>query len=160
MRITEEQFLAKYPIYKKHYVKYDPNPKATKQTCDCVVRAFCKLLNAEWNKVYILLCRIGEKLYDMPNSPKVEKHLLKQLGFQEVTRQKGMPKWNCKELCEGSALNGNSFYCFQNGHVFAIEKGKAYDKNPFIFTSGVNKVWIKTKTTISRYKQLKSKYNI
>lgn len=60
---------------------FNPNPtsKIDKKTGkpkrwtkgDCVIRAFCGVLNLPWDIVYGDLCKLGAKYHDMPNSRKI-----------------------------------------------------------------------------------------
>ena len=69
------------------FIKTNPHP-AGKKTGDCVVRALAIAEDKKWIDVYDTLCKVGRKLYEIPNSRKVYENYLILGGW---TKQR-MPK--------------------------------------------------------------------
>jgi hypothetical protein len=70
---------------------FNPNPsaKVDKKTGkpkrwnkgDCVIRAFCGVLNLPWDIVYSEMCDLGLKYHDMPNSRNIIDKYAKKKGL-------------------------------------------------------------------------------
>jgi len=107
------------------YINFNPNPKQ-KRVGDCVIRAICKVLDMDWDDVYIQLCLQGFKMKDMASSNPVWGSYLKQRGFLQVTIPNTCPDCFtvddfCKEHPEGVFVLGTGT------HVVAVVDGDYYD---------------------------------
>ena len=103
------------------YEYYNPNP-CNKRVGDCTVRAICKILNKEWQDVYIDLCLLGLKMCDMPSSNNVWGEYLNKQGYERHI----IPESETVEsFCEGHP-NGKYLLALQS-HVVTIENGNYYD---------------------------------
>ena len=70
---------------------FNPNPDARldKKTGkpkrwhkgDCVIRAFCGVLNLPWSDVFEQMCKVAAKNFDMPNSHKTIDKYAKEKGL-------------------------------------------------------------------------------
>ena len=77
------------------FTYFNPNPDARidKKTGkpkrwskgDCVIRAFCGVLNLPWTMVFHEMCIIAEKQFDMPNSHRVIDLYAKQKNLIKVS---------------------------------------------------------------------------
>ena len=75
----------------KKFIYFNPNPtaKVDKKTGkpkrwnkgDCVIRAFCGVLNSTWDIVYADMCKLGAKYHDMPNSHSIIDKYAKKNGL-------------------------------------------------------------------------------
>ena len=78
-----------------YFTYFNPNPdaKIDKKTGkpkrwnkgDCVIRAFCGILNLSWSVVFNEMCSVAAKMFDMPNDPKVIEAYAKSKGFIKVS---------------------------------------------------------------------------
>lgn len=103
------------------YEYYNPNP-CNKRVGDCTVRAICKILNKEWQDVYIDLCIDGLLQCDMPSSNNVWGNYLKKEGYERYIVPDG-------ETVESFCIkhpNGKYLLALQS-HVVTIENGNYYD---------------------------------
>ena len=112
---------------------YNPNPlqKFHKNgtpvrwsECDCVVRAFSKVLDLPWKKTYEMMCKIGMDNYTMPNSPKAIDVAAKAANFRRVTYKVGerKPLW----VWARNHKKGTFLVCTVR-HIVAVVNGKVYD---------------------------------
>lgn len=79
----------------KYFKYFNPNPdaKINKKTGeprrwnkgDCVIRAFCGMLNLSWCVVFKEMCDIAYKLFEMPNSNKTIDNYAKSKGLIKVS---------------------------------------------------------------------------
>lgn len=103
------------------YEYYNPNP-CNKRVGDCTVRAICKILNKEWQDVYIDLCIYGLLQCDMPSSNNVWGQYLQNNGYERHI----IPESETVEsFCEEHP-NGKYLLALQS-HVVTIENGNYYD---------------------------------
>lgn len=78
-----------------NFIYFNPNPdaKIDKKTgkpkrwnkSDCVIRAFCGVLNLPWSMVFKEMCLIAAQEFDMPNSHKVIDKYAKEKGLIKVS---------------------------------------------------------------------------
>ena len=59
---------------------YNPNPH-NKSTGDCVIRAITKVIGADWDTVYVLMCAEGFLLKELPSTDNVWRSFLSKNGF-------------------------------------------------------------------------------
>ena len=78
----------------KNYIYFNPNPDARIDKNgkprrwnkgDCVIRAFCGLLNKSWSSVFAEMCTTAGKMFEMPNSHKVIDKYAKDNGLIKVS---------------------------------------------------------------------------
>ena len=110
---------------------YNPNPdaKIDKKTgkpkrwhrCDCVIRAFCCALNLPWNIVFIDLCNVAVKMFDMPDAPRVIDKFAEQNGLVKVSLPDYMSVYDF-------AYNfGGTYICNIRSHVVCIKNHQIND---------------------------------
>lgn len=112
---------------------YNPNPKQRYRKdgtpynwteCDCVVRAFSKVLDLSWKKTYEMMCKVGMDNYTMPNSDKAIDVAATAADFRRVTYKASerKPLW----VWVRSHKKG-TFLVRVSGHITAVVDGKVYD---------------------------------
>lgn len=104
---------------------YNPNPH-NKSTGDCVIRAITKVIGADWDTVYVLICAEGFLLKELPPTDNVWRSFLSKNGFHRYMVQDAVidgytVKQFCKENPEGT------FLLFVGEHVIAVIDGDYYD---------------------------------
>ena len=118
----------------KHYFPrfayFNPNPTdeidpATGEPAkwkkgDCVVRAFCGVLDLPWEEVYSDLCAIGAEYHDLPNSDQVWKHYAKQKGLARMKR----PDMNVSEF---AASHDGVYLVMLKSHAVCVKGNKVQD---------------------------------
>lgn len=100
------------------YKKYNANPKG-KKTSDCAVRALCTFLDIPYEIVYMDLCKLGAKMYTVPNDTET---LISYLQEKECTvishiAKKGEKRPRVKDFTQGTHLLfvANHITCVKNG---------------------------------------------
>ena len=107
------------------YVPYNPNP-AGHQVGDCVIRALTKVLNKDWEYVYMEVVAQGYTDYDMPSSNSVWGNVLKNNGFHRHIIPDTCP--NCYTVKNFCTEHPFGEYVLATGtHVIAVEDGNYYD---------------------------------
>lgn len=107
------------------YINYNPNPKQ-KRVGDCVIRAICKVLDMDWDDVYIQLCLQGFKMKDMASSNSVWGAYLKSKGYLQVTIPNTCPEcYSIRDFCEDNPKG--TFVVGTGTHVVAVVDGDYYD---------------------------------
>ena len=107
------------------YKYYNPNPYK-KSTSDCVVRALTKVLDKDWDTVYVELCSVGFDLKEMPSSNNVWRTFLSQKGFQRYFIPCAHPyNYTVKEFCEDNPKG--TFLLFVGEHVISAIDGDYFD---------------------------------
>lgn len=80
---TSNNFLYENP---NPTVKYKKNGAPYKwHKPDCVIRAFSIATEKSWTEAYDILCEIGRKTFDVPNSRDVLDIALQNEGFKKMT---------------------------------------------------------------------------
>lgn len=80
------EFFNPNPTAKKTYksgAKAGKHPKWDKP--DCVIRAFSGATGKSWEECYDILCEIGRKRFDVPNSRETLDEALAAQGFKKVS---------------------------------------------------------------------------
>lgn len=103
------------------YKYYNPNPQGHR-VGDCTVRAISKVLNKEWEAVYIDLSIQGLKMADMPSSNSVWGRYLQDNGFERHFAEIG----TTVEEFTHSHTKG-AYVLAISGHVVAVVDGDYYD---------------------------------
>lgn len=110
------------------YQFYNPNPFG-KNTIDCTIRALSKVLDAEWNDIYLDLMVSGYCLKDMPSSDDVWRSFIEDRGFKRHTLPDTCP--NCYTVADFAADNPEGTFLLyvigEPGHVVAVKDGDWYD---------------------------------
>lgn len=107
------------------FTYYNPNPKQ-KRVGDCVIRAICKVLDMDWDDVYIQLCLQGFKMKDMASSNSVWGSYLRSRGFLQITIPNTCPDcFTIRDFCKDNPQG--TFVAGTGSHVVAIVDGNYYD---------------------------------
>ena len=107
------------------WVKCNPNPLG-KTTGDCVVRAIAIATNRSWRETYRDLCRMGERMGDLPNANAVWGAYLREQGARQFLLPESCPECItvqafCERYPEGVYVIGTG------DHAVAVIDGDAYD---------------------------------
>lgn len=102
------------------YRQYNPNSCGIK-TGDCTVRAISKLLDKEWDEVYIGLCIQGFLMCSMPSTNSVWGTYLRNHNCERIS----IDPITVIEFCE---QHPKGKYLLATGtHVVTVENGDYYD---------------------------------
>lgn len=117
--------------YVQRYSYFNPNPaeRIDKKTGepkswgkgDCVIRAFCGVLDLPWEKVYSDLCRVGAECHNLPNTDEVIDRYAKGKGLIKRTLR---PQTSISMFAESH--DGTYFVCLR-GHAVCVKNNKVYD---------------------------------
>jgi len=107
------------------WIRCNPNPMG-KQAGDCVVRAIAVATEESWNRIYDDLCRLGQRMCDMPNSNSVWGRYLKERGFEQFLLPESCPECVtvrafCNRYSEGTYVIGTG------NHAVTVMDGDYYD---------------------------------
>ena len=107
------------------FIHFNPNP-IHESAEDCVVRAFCKVLNLPWEEAYLQLCMKGLEMYNWGNSNAVWGALLHDKGFKRGIIPNTCPdcftvKDFCREYPTGVYVLGTGT------HAVAVVDGDYFD---------------------------------
>lgn len=107
------------------YEYYNPNPLG-KITGDCVVRAICKALDAQWADVYLGLCLDGLKSGDWGNVNNIWSAYLRDRGFERQVIPNTCP--DCYTIADFAQDNPEGTYVVATGtHAVCVKDGTIYD---------------------------------
>ena len=107
------------------YQYYNPNPK-NKHTGDCVVRALCKALDAEWLDIYAALCLEGAHAGDWGNVNSVWDRYLRQRGFNRSAIPTTCP--DCYTVGDFARDHPRGTFILATGtHTVCVQGGTIYD---------------------------------
>lgn len=107
------------------FVKYNANPEG-KNVGDCTVRAISKLLNKEWQDIYIELMIQGLMQCDMPSANHVWGNYLKSKGYHRNVISNELPDdYSVIDFCKDHSKG--SFLLALPSHVIATKDGNYYD---------------------------------
>ena len=109
-----------------NYVYYNPNPDARRgkhwHRDDCVIRALAGALHKSWTTVYLELCEIGLKHFDIPLSDKVINAYMKEQGWE----LRKLPCWT--SVAQFAIQHPNGTYVIRiHGHLTRMTNGVIYD---------------------------------
>ena len=107
------------------YIYFNNNPKGRSDT-DCVVRAISRVLNADWESIYINLCSVGLSECAWGNTNHVWGKYLRGLNF----RRKAIPNMcpECYTIRDFCKDHPDGTYILATGtHVVAIIDGDYWD---------------------------------
>lgn len=107
------------------WIKYNPSP-AGRTVGDCAVRAICKALKIDWETAYLMLCKAGYQMADMPSSDAVSGAVLRQEGFYRKTIPNSCPNcYTARDFCIDNPRG--TFVLYFGGHVATVVDGQLFD---------------------------------
>lgn len=106
------------------WIKYQPNP-CNRSTGDCSVRAIAKALKVDWETAYLINCKMGLSMCEMPSSDIVTSAVLRQNGFKRADIPGYMKNYTVKNFCEDNPVG--TFVLYTGGHVVTVCDGNLYD---------------------------------
>lgn len=107
------------------WINFNENPNGIK-TGDCVIRAISTALDQDWEKTYIDLCLIGQKMGDWGNSNPVWDYYLKEKGFSRSVIPNNCPL--CYTISDFAYEHPQGTYLVATGsHVVAVIDGNYID---------------------------------
>ena len=112
------------------YREFNPNPNPNHKRDkigDCVIRAFCKALNVDWETVYVELSKMGLEMHAMPNDKVVWKKFLENAGFEKhiVSNAVGTKRPTTASFAKS---HQTGTYVLQMAkHIVTCEDGLYYD---------------------------------
>lgn len=107
------------------YVAYNPNPYH-KRVDDCVVRGITKVLDRDWNSVYLGIVMQGYMSKNMPSSNAVWGEYLRRKGFRRYAIPNMCP--DCYSVIDFCEDHPTGTYLLATGsHVIAVVDGDYYD---------------------------------
>lgn len=107
------------------WINYNPNPVSAR-VGDCAVRAVAKALNIDWEKAYLMLCKAGYQMGDMPSSDSVWGAVLRQEGFYRTSIPSSCP--DCYTAADFCIDNPKGVYVLGfGGHVATVVDGQLFD---------------------------------
>lgn len=119
------------PTYRQsnaHFTYHNENPKNSKSSGDCVIRAISFATGNGWDKTFTDLCTLGLKMKAMPNDNKVYRKYLEQLGFEQRSqpRKPNNTKYTVKEFAKW-AYPKNTYIISVANHLTVVRGGKIID---------------------------------
>ena len=104
---------------------YNPNPEGHR-VGDCTVRALCKVLDKDWDTVFVGLCVTGLELGNMPSGNVVWGEYLWDRGYRRHLIAADCPfSVTVKDFCE-MFPDGNYILALDK-HIIAVSNGDYYD---------------------------------
>lgn len=105
--------------------KYNPNPTG-RSVGDCAVRAIAKALDIDWETAYLIICKNGLQMGDMPSSDSVWGAVLRQHGFYRSAIPNTCPDCYTAEDFAEEHPHGTYVLGF-GGHTATVKDGILYD---------------------------------
>ena len=107
------------------FIYYNPNPQ-NKLVGDCVIRAICKLMNRDWEDVYIDIALQGFIMHDMPTANHVWGAYLKDNHFIQTLLPNSCPDcYTVRDFCTDFPIG--SYLLAIGNHVVAVKDGDYFD---------------------------------
>lgn len=107
------------------YKYYNPHPSQRK-TGDCVIRALSKVMNKDWQDVYVDLCIEGYLACDLPSANFIWGKYLIRNGFKRDIIPFDCPE--CYTVEDFAQEHPLGIYVVGTGtHAVAVEDGIIYD---------------------------------
>lgn len=108
-----------------NFIYYNPNP-LDKRTGDCVIRALTKLLNADWDTVFVDLFTTAFAMKDMMDHNIVWNEYLESLGYQRHIVPVTCPLcYSIADFCDDHP--SGKYVVATDSHVVAVVDGDYYD---------------------------------
>lgn len=107
---------------------YNPNPKKL-LTGDCVIRAYCKAFDTEWENALLASTFFAIKDCQVFNDNKAVQAFLESLGCirHKVVVKKGSKRPTPDSLARSRENKGKTLVCSVAGHIVTVREGKYYD---------------------------------
>lgn len=107
------------------FIFYNPNPTQL-LVGDCVIRALSKLLDEDWESVFISLCTKALSIHDMPSANRVWERFLADKNYERSIIPNTCPDcYTVKDFC--SEHKNGKFLLATGEHVVAIVDGNYFD---------------------------------
>lgn len=107
------------------WIRYNPSPTG-RTVGDCSVRAVAKALKVDWETAYLMLCKAGYEMGDMPSSDSVWGAVLRQNGFYRTSIPSSCP--DCYTAADFAYDHPVGTYVLGfGGHVATVDDGDLYD---------------------------------
>lgn len=107
------------------WIRYNPSPTG-RNVGDCSVRAVAKALKIDWETAYLMLCKAGYQMGDMPSSDSVWGAVLRQEGFYRASIPSSCPDcYTARDFCIDNPVG--TFVLGFGGHVATVVDGDLYD---------------------------------
>ena len=107
------------------WIQYNPNPTG-RMVGDCAVRAVAKALKIDWEEAYLMLCKAGYAMGDMPSSDYFWGALLRQEGFYRKSIPNRCPDcYTARDFCIDNPVG--TFVLGFGGHVATVVNGNLFD---------------------------------
>lgn len=126
--------------YVRRFVYFNPNPTVetdektgepkTWDKGDCVIRAFCGVLDRSWDDVFAGLCRTGAECHNLPNADET---------FDLYARKNGLVKRTLRpqmRVSEFAGTHGGTYLLILKRHAVCVKDHMVWDT----FDSGRSKV--------------------
>ena len=106
------------------FMFYNPNPQ-NKLVGDCVIRAICKVMNRDWEDVYVDVALQGFKMHDMPTANHVWGTYLQEHHFIQGLLPSMYENYTVKQFCKDYPVG--TYLLGIGTHVVAVQNGNYYD---------------------------------
>ena len=107
------------------FIEYNPNPRGI-HTGDCVIRAICKALDKEWEKVYMELTVKGLEKAMWGDTNAVWEKYLKENRFEMHVLQDTCP--DCYTIADFADDHPTGTFIVATGtHVVCVQDGNYFD---------------------------------
>ena len=107
------------------YIDYNSNPTKQKRE-DCIIRAMTKVLEMDWDDVYMMLSAKGFEVKEMPSINWVWGAVLKDQGFERKAIPNTCPE--CYTVADFCRDNPKGAFILATGtHVIAVLDGNYFD---------------------------------
>lgn len=107
------------------YVYYNPNP-AGRFVGDCTIRAICKLIDQDWDSVYVATSLEGFIKKDMPSGNSTWGAYLKRLGYIRHIIPNTCPDcYSVRDFCLEHSVG--RYLLALDQHVVTVVDGDYYD---------------------------------
>ena len=117
--------------YVKRHSYFNPNPteKIDKETGklkswgkgDCVIRAFCGVLDLPWEVVYSEICQVGAKCHDLPNTDEPIERYAKEKGLIKRTLR------SQTSIYEFAHTHDGVYLVVLKSHAVCVKDNRVYD---------------------------------
>lgn len=107
------------------WIRYNPNPTG-RMVGDCAVRAVAKAIKVDWETAYLMICKAGYEMGDMPSSDSVWGAVLRQEGFYRQSIPSRCPAcYTAAEFCMDHPAG--TYVLGFGGHVATVVDGDLFD---------------------------------
>lgn len=107
------------------WVRFNNNPME-RSVGDCAVRAVAVALGIDWETAYLMLCKNGYQMGDMPSSNSVIASVLRQCGFYRQSIPDKCPDcYTAADFCD--EYRHGTYVLVFGGHIATVIDGKLYD---------------------------------